>query len=127
METFKLIEDLTGGKKGSAMPFGGVIWAILLTLALMAVGVRLSGPLSLGWGNSNLPLKLMFPTVCVVVEVKPVGVEVGSAVQVPKINCVRKIAERKRHTWRVFIDIEKHIKITKNAPRSHKFSMSSWV
>ena len=105
----------------------GLDVSLVPALALMAVGVRLSGPLNLGWGNSNLPLKLMFPTVCVVVEVKPVGVEVGSAVQVPKINCVRKIAERKRHTWRVFIDIEKHIKITKNAPRGHIFSMSSWV
>ena len=31
-ETVKLIGILTDGKKGSAMPFGGFIWAILLTV-----------------------------------------------------------------------------------------------
>ena len=64
----------------------------------MAVGVRLSGQLNLGWENSNLLLKLMFPTVCDVVEVKTAGVGVGSAIQVPKIIFVRKSAESGRHT-----------------------------
>ena len=72
-------------------------------------------------------LKLLFPTMCVVVEVRSASVGVGSAVKMPKVVFVRKSAKRIRHAWNVFIDIEKHIKITKNAPGSHMFSMSSWV
>ena len=90
----------------------------------MVVVVR---PLDWGWENSNLLLKLVFPTECVGAEVKSAGVKGGSTVQVPKIFCVKKSAARTRHAWRIFIDIEKHIKITKKTPRSHMFSMSSWV
>ena len=37
MDTVKLIGVLIGGKKGSAMPFGGFIWTILLTVVVDGV------------------------------------------------------------------------------------------
>ena len=54
---------------------------------------------------------------CVVVEVRSASVGVGSAVKMPKVVFVRKSAKRIRHAWNVFIDIEKHIKITKKCSR----------
>ena len=93
-------------KKVQPCPLAALFGQFCLPLTLMAVGVRLSWPLNFGWGNSNLLLKLMFPTVCVVVEVRSLGVGVGSAVQVPRIIFVRKSTKSKRHTRRVFIDID---------------------
>ena len=51
VETVKLIEDLTGGKKGSAMPFGGVIWAILLTVGVDGGGGQALRTAKLGEGK----------------------------------------------------------------------------
>ena len=72
----------------------------------------------------------MFPTECVGAEVKTAGEKGGSTIQVPKTFRVKKNARGTRHAWKIFIDMEKHIKITKitkRTPRSHIFSMSSWV
>ena len=93
----------------------------------MVVVVR---PLDRGWENSNWFLKLVFPTECVGAEVKSAGGRGGSTIQVPKTFCVKKSATGTRHAWKIFIEQEEHIKITKNTkgtPRSHIFSMSSWV
>ena len=93
----------------------------------MVVVVR---PLDWGWENSNLLLKLVFPTECVGAEVKSAGVKGGSTIQVPKTFCVKKRATKTRHAWKIFIVMKKHITITKIAkktPRSHMFSMSFWV
>ena len=53
----------------------------------MVVVVR---PLDWGWENSNLLLKLVFPTECVGAEVKSAGEKGGSTIQVPKTFCVKK-------------------------------------
>ena len=114
-------------KKVQPRPLAALFGQFCLPLSLMVVVVR---PLDWGWENSNLLLKLVFPTECVGAEVKSAGEKGGSTIQVPKTFCVKKSATGTRHAWKIYIDMEKHIKITKitkRTPGSHIFSMSSWV